>query len=580
MRLVAAFVCVALSLGAARSHAQETDREMLSELGGYERAALERALAERHLAIEGDPEGKRIGRVIVVNLDVFGEDEGFLTWLNFLHVTTREHVIAREVLLESGDMWDAELAEESRRRLAEPLFTSLVVVAPVVSSQPGHVDLLVVTRDIWSLRMNSQFEFQEREITELSISISENNLFGYRKQVATVFDMDQGAYSLGPQYIDKNIAGTRLQLATKLGAIFSRDESEFEGTRSYTSFGYPLWSLDTKWGAGVIAQHYDSRVRLFRGTSLRTYDDPETDEIEALPWTYDYRSVDLESYGVRSFGDQVKHRVYLGHRLEVRRPSFADDFPGDQAERAAFRRDVFPRSERSSAVFARYTLFTPEYVVYRDLDSYDLAEDARLGPEVEAEVGFALEPLGSERNFTTLSAGAAWTFDIAGDGYVRLSTGAAGRVESGDLIDKIVSGTVSGASPRVADLFRVVGRLSAARRLEETANRFYVLGGDSGLRGYEIGAFTGQIRWVGNLEVRSMPVPLLFTRVGGLLFYDVGHAADTLDELSLRSDIGVGARMLIPQLQSVVFRLDWAIPLQSSEAGLPGRISAGVAQVF
>jgi len=32
---------------------------------------------------------------------------------------------------------------------------------PVKSAEPGKVDVLVVTRDIWSLRLNTQYTFQE-----------------------------------------------------------------------------------------------------------------------------------------------------------------------------------------------------------------------------------------------------------------------------------------------------------------------------------------------------------------------------------------------------------------------------------
>jgi hypothetical protein len=270
------------------------------------------------------------------------------------------------------------------------------VVVPVKSQSPDRVDLLVVTRDIWSLRMNSQFEVQDNVLTLLSISLSENNVFGLRKQAAFVFDMDLGQFSLGPQYIDKNIAGTRLQLQTRWSALFSRATSEFEGTSSTTIFTYPLWSLRSKWGASIVATHFDSTVRQFLGPDLRLYDNPDTLELELIPRTFDFRVIGIETSGVRSFGDAVKHRLTAGHTLSIRRPSLLDDF-GEQGialptkerveiARAAFERDVMPRSERVSALFVRYNVFTPEFIVYRNLDSYDLPEDARLGPEASIEL--------------------------------------------------------------------------------------------------------------------------------------------------------------------------------------------------
>ena len=184
------------------------------------------------------------------------------------------------------------------------------------------------------------------------------------------------------------------------------------------------------------------------GADLLTFDNPETEDVvEELPWKYDLRLVNVESTVTRSIGTDVKHRLSLGHRLEVQRPSLTADFPMDPIGRDAFERYVFPRSERSSALVARYSLFTPVYTVYRDVDSFDLPEDQRLGPELLAELGAAFKAIGSEANFLTPRLGGAWTLDIADDGVVRFSAGVRGRLQSGRWTDNVVSGTVAGASP-------------------------------------------------------------------------------------------------------------------------------------
>ena len=555
------------------------------ELGTYEAAALRRGLAAHGARLDPAPEGKRVRRILVVNLPVFGSEEGFLRWFNIFHRTTREYVIEREVLLRPGERWDEAVVDETRRRLRDPLFTSLVVLAPVVvEGAADQVDLLVVTRDIWSLRLNSRYELQQSLISELSLSISENNLFGYRKQVAFVFNMDLGAFTLGPQYIDKNIAGTRLQLLTRVDAVFNRDTGEPEGSQSYTSFSYPLWSLDRDWGAGVVLAHFDAVRRSFRGPDLRTYDNPDTEEVEAIPYEYGERDLDLETTVTRQLGGRaLKHRIAAGHDLAVRRPRLLDGFGGDAVDAAAFTRDVLPRSERASALFTRYSLFTPVYAVYRNIDSFDLPEDQQLGPDLTVELGLARTLFGSEANFAYAAASAGWTLDLAGDGLVRAAVAAQGRLQGGELIDNVLSGSLSGATPAVLGM-RLALRAAWSRRYNETNNRFFTLGGESGLRGYPIANFAGQIRVVGNVELRTLPVRVLFTRAGGVLFWDVGHAADCYSgcasRLALHQDVGIGARLLVPQLQPFVFRFDWAVPLTGVGAGLPGRFIAGIQQVF
>jgi len=591
----------------ARAEAIEADlarAAQIRRLGDYEQQALELALAERGLDLEPAPTGKILRRVHVVNLPVFGAKDcldlfylravfflhyvdGFcLAWFNRFHVTSRERMVAREVLVHPGERWDEERVDETQRRLRDPLFSTLAVVVPVrVEGEPaGQVDLLVVTRDVWSLRPNSRYEFQEGVLSELSLSVSENNLFGLRKQFALVFAMDLGAYAIGPLYVDKNIAGTHLTLTSQVDAVFNRNSHELEGSQSSTTFAYPLWSLDRTWGAAIDVSHFDAVRRSFLGAELRSF---RTMQGVDLPWEYDERDLDIQSSVVRSKGHAVKHRLSFGHRLAVQRPRVRDDFAGDARDRAEFESQVLPRSERSSSVFGRYSLFTPVYTSYRNIDTFDLTEDQRLGPELEAEVGSAIQALGSEVAFLYGSLSAAWTFDLAGDGLARISADVSSRRQDGEFIDILRNASVKAASPPFLGM-RLAARAAWSRRENETSNRFFSVGGDSGLRGYTIAAFVGggpsSVRVLTNLELRTRAVPILFTRLGGLLFWDAGHAADCYrgcdNALLLHQDIGAGARLLIPQAQPYVLRFDWALPLTGPTAGLPGRFIAGVSQVF
>ncbi|HKE13635.1 MAG TPA: hypothetical protein VKB80_02135, partial [Kofleriaceae bacterium] len=446
-----------------------------------------------------------------------------------------------------------------------------------------EVDLLVVTRDIWSLRMNSNYEVQEGTLSKLSLSLSENNLFGLRKQIAMVFNMDLGKYSIGPRYIDPNIAGTHLTLETHVDAVFNRYTSDLEGSQSATSFNYPLWSLSREWGAGIDISHFDAVRRSFLGAELRRY---QTADGMMVPWEYDERDLEVTSNVVRQLGSSVKHRFAIGHKLSVQRPEVRDNFPGDDAAREEFERQVLPRSERSSAVFARYNLFVPTYAVFRNISSFDLAEDQRLGPDLGVEVGSALEALGSEVDFLYGSVTAGWTMALGRDGLVRVVGSASARRQDGELIDMLRSASIVAASPSFLGM-RLAGRATWSGLFDDTANRYFTIGGDDGLRGYAINQFVGYgpdaVRVQTNLELRTTAVPILFTRVGALLFWDTGHAADCYrgcpGALSLHQDVGGGLRVLVPQLQPYVFRFDWALPLTDASA-FPGRFIAGVNQVF
>src|SRR5205823_4825601 len=84
------------------------------------------------------------------------------------------------------------------RRLHDPLYSSVVAAIPVKASDPNKVALLVVTRDIFSLRFNSSYTFQSGTLTNLNVSLSENNFLGTRDLFAAAMTMDMGALRVGP----------------------------------------------------------------------------------------------------------------------------------------------------------------------------------------------------------------------------------------------------------------------------------------------------------------------------------------------------------------------------------------------
>ena len=139
-----------------------------------ERESVEEALALLGLTIDASPEGKVIGHVDVVNQEVFSPHDWRLQLPNVFHRTTRSGIIERELLLAPGQRWNATLVDESVRNLQAPppLFiadgtrfaapqSSVVAIVPVVSPVSSTVDVLAVTRDLWSLRFNTDFQFQK-----------------------------------------------------------------------------------------------------------------------------------------------------------------------------------------------------------------------------------------------------------------------------------------------------------------------------------------------------------------------------------------------------------------------------------
>ncbi len=588
----------------------------MTQLGTLERDAVAGALAARGLAIDPAPAGKTVGSIYVVNLDVFQPRDGrLLEWFNHFHRTTREEHIRRESLLVPGMAYDPALADETMRNLRnrntysqyDPTWSSIVAVVPVKAAAPGTVDVLIVTRDVWSLRLNSDYNYQPGYLITLNASLAENNFLGWRKQVSVEFIMRQGDMWLGPTYLDPNVLGTHLRFTTAFYEDWSRKIGEIaagshEGFSDWQRLEYPFYSLSQHWGGFVDGSYTTSVTRNIAGSGgtpavLERFN-PNTgqcvipggpsDPGSTLTGDCDYRyRVGAFTTGLtRSFQRAwLIQRVTVGNEVGLVRSSFLPDFPADLDLRDAFTRTYFRSSERTSGLYAQYDAFTPRYRTYHDLDTYDLGEDQRLGPSVTLRFGRATTLLGSEADFYRFKAEAHVNLAFF-DGFQTVGASWEGRDYSDGLRDQLFKAQLYAATPVLGRSLRVVVSGTAGFVADNVHRLRVYVGGLEGLRGYPVNTFQGYDWYLAHLELRSMALPLSSLRLGGLVFVDAGHAADTAQALMLFGDAGAGLRLLVPQLNAEVLRCDWAFPLRAARtdvlvpAGWPGRISCGFRQAF
>ena len=65
--------------------------------------------------------------VLVVSartVTVFADGDGFLTVFNYLHTTTHEFIVKREVVLRPGETWRQSAIDETARTLRDPVTTT------------------------------------------------------------------------------------------------------------------------------------------------------------------------------------------------------------------------------------------------------------------------------------------------------------------------------------------------------------------------------------------------------------------------------------------------------------------------
>src|SRR4051812_20271212 len=155
---LAAMVAAAALPLRAEAEPAPAQKQKKSGYSRYEQESLDAALAKLNGVIDPNPEGKILEAYEIVTLKVFEPRDFipriFLGFVNFWHVTTRKEVIEREVLLPPGARYEKELVDETARNLRALPQLSLVLCVPIQGSAPGKVKLLVITKDVWSLRLN------------------------------------------------------------------------------------------------------------------------------------------------------------------------------------------------------------------------------------------------------------------------------------------------------------------------------------------------------------------------------------------------------------------------------------------
>lgn len=567
-----ACVCAALataSTGRAQS-ASASGRE--SGLSAYEQKTLAMALAKLHLTEDPAPEGKTIESIDVFTFEVFDEREGDLQLLNVFHATTRPFVLRREVLLAPGQKYDRALADETARNIRGFGQNSLVLVVPVLGSQPGTVRLFVLTKDVWSLRLAWDVRAGSFGLDTLTLQPTEINVAGTHQTLSTRFVLRPETFTLGVGYGVPRLQGKWLAVAAEANVIVNRPSGDPEGTYGYTYVTRPLFSTRTEWSWLVSNDWRDEHIRRYVDAKVFLYDARATPGKDALRDEYHARRFTETVAVTRSFGIENKLDVTLGAELNRR----AYDLPHDIEARFApevldeYRRVRMPVSDTRVGPALRARAYTNEYSRMHDFETLALQEDARVGYDVTAKVYPVFRELGSSRSFVGAEAAAQYTWVIGKDGLLRAGVDALDEFEAHRITDAAVEVDARAATPRLG-FGRFVLDGVFVNRYRNYLNRTSLLGGDTRLRGYPTSYFSGKDLVAGNFEYRTPPLQIFTVQVGAVVFYDAGHTANGTNAFKLEHSVGAGVRILLPQFDRVVFRVDGGFPLVRP---LPAGVSA------
>lgn len=564
----------ALVMSGASDGSAAEPRPARGSLSRYEEETVARVLSRHGVELDPEPEGKRIEEVAIEVLEVVEERDPLPGFLNGLHCTTRHHAVRRDVLFREGQPFERSLADETERNLRALRQQSLVLVLAIRGSAPDRVRVLVLVKDVWSLRLNTSYRITGRGLENLYVQPSEENLLGMRRSILGTFGYDPATFSVGGTFTEPRLADSRILASVSAFGIWNHETGALEGTAGAFEYGIPIYSTRQRWAWGAGATWRDAITRRFSGRSLAVFNadadrDPENacpDPARCIPIRY-RSDVITGTVGVtRSFPGERVQLVQVALNAD-RRAFRTDDLSGFDPDAAArFVAERVPASVTRNGPMVRYQIYENRWAKLQEVETLGLQENFRLGVEAHARVYPLLRALGSTQDLVGYYGALSYTHAVR-DGLLRLY--GAGAVEVMPSHDGVANATVQGGMRVVTPRFgfgRLIYDATFLLRPENQLNTISSLGGDGRLRGYLSGLVLGKNMVAVNLEFRSRALQLWTFQVGGALFYDVGDAFDAVGRFRPKQGIGGGLRLGFPQLDRTVMRVDLGFPLTK---GLP-----------
>jgi outer membrane protein assembly factor BamA len=507
---------------------------------------------------ELEKSGALIGEIVIRVKDIFDledprENRRLYRLANKLHRTTREQVIANQLLFKTGDRFSQHALDESARLLRQNRYFNDAQVR-AVRYQDGRVDVEVVTHDVWTLNAGVGVGRSGGANTTRFL-LQDTNFLGTGKAVTLERETNVDRTTSLFQYDDRALWGTH-------GTLSLSYSNNSDGHERSLSLAEPFYSLDTRWAAGTAASTADRVDSLY--------------ELGHITDRFRHRQEFFELHGGLSSGlvNGWARRWTAGFAYQQDRFGLAAGFAAPS---------LLPEDRTLAYPWVAFDLVQDQYLKARNLDQIQRTEDLHLGSQLHLSLGYASTAYGADRDAAVFDSSLSTGFKPSRDQTFLFSSGLSGRWVTAGSPSGNQSGN-RGAENVVLStnaryywrdfgehLFFVTFEAAAARNLD--VDNQLLLGGDTGLRGYPLRYQDGDRRALITLEQRFFTdyYPFRLVRVGGAVFFDAGRTwpgeSGRAPNFGLLKDVGVGLRLSASRsgLGNVV-HLDLAFPLDGDRS--------------
>lgn len=491
-------------------------------------------------------EGLTVGTVEIIPLPIFNtsdprEDHRLYDFVNSLHINTQPYVLNHQVLIASGQPFSVQRIEESERILRDNSYLQDAVIVPWRVCG-NSVDMLVITRDLWTLLPKLSYSHTGGE-TEWGIEIEDTNIAGTGTQLTFSYQSEAERNTTSIFYRHPHLARTRVVFAVRYGESTDGYDRGVELVR-------PFYSLDTRWAGGVTVRELKLEESL--------------EQSGALTNSFDHITNDYRVYAARSTGlvQNMVQRFWVGFTREE------DLFEQTDASIAP------PPSERVLAYpWVAVSVSENEYTVYRNLNSLYRTEDIATGAAATITVGWADEAVNSGLNQWVLQSVFSGTAVKKPKHLWRVSSEIDAKWDRDE--DAIMNSVATAGTTYfhfTSDQWRQYAGLRYDYGKNLAQDELLPLGGEQGLRGYPNEFALGERRLLINLEQRYYFKTHLFNlfRFGAVAFFDVGgtwqeQGVAATDSGLLRS-AGIGLRINSSKTSiGKIIHMDLAYPLDEKD---------------
>lgn len=464
-----------------------------------------------------------IGKVLIDNQNIFDlrnpqDDKWLFRVADKLHARTHQSVIRAQLLFRSGQRYDPRLLEESARILRLNPYFYDASVRPV-SYQDGKVDVLVITRDVWTL--NPGFNFHRSggtnttggELEDLDFLGSGADLLLER---STSIDRTINLF----QIVDQHVFGSWVAASVD----YSHNS---DGNTGGLSVIQPFYALDTRSAAGVSVRAGTQNDFMYDLGNIVDEWQEHYDWAQAyVGWSPGLHDgwVDRWTVGAtfdeHDFGPQP---LWTGQAL-------------------------LPDSRKLIYPYVQLDVLQDDYVKLFNHEQIGRTEDFYLGLQYEFVLGYASRAWGSKTDSVIFNTSFGKGFTTSDNGSTLLLSGTyGGRLDDGSLRNATLTATTTyfvEQSSRA--LFFTTTNVELAHKLD--LDNQLLLGGDSGLRGYPLRYQGGDGRIIMTAEERYFTdwYPFRLWRVGGAVFADAGRTWGSsplvAPSLGMLEDAGFGLR--------------------------------------